>query len=149
VGAKEDAEADAVPITAPTWRLLLLLLLLLLPPLLLLSSLLLLPLLLLLPPLQGSCMLRSSGWLARASCSTKWRQVLTRIAAAVTDSVVVGGVQRAVLGTHRKARRVLPRRRPPPPSPPPPSPPPPPSLDAAHGSLMSSMAGGVFTVCSL
>jgi hypothetical protein len=73
VGAKE---ADAAPITAPTWRLLLLLLL---SPLLLL------------PPLQGSCMLRSSGWLARATCSTKWRQVLTRIAAAVTDSVVVGG----------------------------------------------------------
>ena len=139
VGAKEDAEADAAPITAPTWRLLLLL-----PPLLLLSPLLLLPLLLLLPPLQGSCMLRSSGWLARASCSTKWRQGLKRIAAAVTDSVVVGGVQRAVLGTHRKARRALPRRRPPPPSPPPP-----PSLGAAHGSLMSSMAGGVFTVCSL
>jgi hypothetical protein len=131
--------------TAPKWQLLLLLLL---------SPLLLLPPLQDSCMLQGSCMLRSSGWLARASCSTKWRQGLTRIAAAVTDSVVVGGVPSAVLGTHRKARRVLARRRPPPPSPPPPSPPPPsppppPSLDAAHGSLMSSMAGGVFTVCSL
>jgi hypothetical protein len=82
VGAKEDAEVDAAPITAPTWKLLLLLLL---------SPLLLLPPLQDSCMLQGSCMLRSSGWLARATCSTKWRQVLTRIAAAVEEQSVTTG----------------------------------------------------------